>query len=352
MSSAGFASIGAVVAVRKRLRRRYAFVVLGLVLASLAATSLCLAVGDYPLPLADVIRSLLAPLGGTADPANDFIVLGVRLPRVAAGLLSGAAFGLSGVIFQTVLRNPLASPDIVGITTGASAAAVAAIILLKWTGLALALSACGGAIVIALLIYALAWRDGVTPYRLVLIGIGMAAIAGAVISYLFTRARIMEVQEALSWLTGSLNGATFEGLAPLGAAMLVLVPLAALLARPLQALQLGDDAAVALGARVELSRLGLILVAVLLAAFATAAVGPVSFVAFASGPIARRLLGPSGNALLPSALAGGLVTIAADFVAQHMLGRNQLPVGVVTGALGAVFLIYLLAAAHRSGRGG
>lgn len=348
----GFAPVGAVVAVRRRLQRRYGVVVLVLAALSFAVVCVSLSVGDYPLPLADVVRSLFSPVTGAADPANDFIVLGVRLPRVVAGLLAGGAFGLSGVIFQTVLRNPLASPDILGITTGASATAVLAIIVFKWSGLAVAFSACGGAILIALLIYGLAWRNGVTPYRMVLIGIGMSALAGAIVSYLFTRARIMEVQQALNWLTGSLNGASFEGLAPLAMALVVLIPLAAILSRPLQTLQLGDDAATALGTRVEFSRLGLILVAVLLAAFATAAVGPVAFVAFIAGPIARRLLGPSGGALAPAALVGGLVTNASDFVAQHMLGRNQLPVGVVTGALGAVFLIYLLAAAHRSGRGG
>jgi iron complex transport system permease protein len=352
MSSAGFAPVNAVIAARRRLRQRYGLVVLGLIILGLALMALTMSVGDYPLPVADVLRSLLSPFTGNSDSANDFIVLGVRLPRVLAGLLAGGAFGLSGVIFQTVLRNPLASPDIVGITLGASAAAVAAIILFKWSGVPVALCACGGAVVIALLIYGLSWRNGVTPYRLVLVGIGMSAIAGAVISYLFTRARIMEVQEALAWLTGSLNGSTFDSIAPLAVALVVLAPLAAWLSRSLQTLQLGDDAATALGTSVEYSRLGLIIVAVLLAAFATAAVGPVSFVAFVAGPIARRLLGPSGNALVPAFLVGGIVTIGGDFIAQHMLGRNQLPVGVVTGALGAVFLIYLLAAAHRSGRGG
>ncbi len=352
MSAAGFMATGEVAAVHKRLRKRYGVVVLALATVVLALMALSMSVGDYPLPVAEVVRSLLSPLIGSTDSANDFIVLGVRLPRVMAGLLAGGAFGLSGVIFQTVLRNPLASPDIVGITLGASAVAVAAIILFKWSGVAVALCACGGAVVTALLIYGLSWRNGVTPYRLVLVGIGMSAIAGAVISYLFTRARIMEVQEALAWLTGSLNGATFDELAPLAVALVVLVPLATWLSRALQVLQLGDDAATALGTRVEHARLGLIIVAVLLAAFATAAVGPVSFVAFVAGPIARRLLGPSGHALLPAFLVGGIVTIGADFIAQHMLGRNQLPVGVVTGALGAVFLIYLLAAAHRSGRGG
>jgi iron complex transport system permease protein len=352
MSAVAFAPVGEVVAARRRLGRRYRLVVAGLALILLCLAVLALGIGDYPLPADEVIRSLLSPFTGNTDRAGDFIVLGVRLPRLVAGILAGAAFGLSGVIFQTILRNPLASPDIVGITMGASAAAVAAIILLKWSGIALAASACAGAILAAALIYGLAWNNGVTPYRMVLIGIGISAMGGAIVSYLFTRARLMEVQEALAWLTGSLNGATFAAIAPLALGMLVLIPMAWFLSRSLRTLQLGDDTATALGTRVEFSRLGLILVAVLLAAFATSAVGPIAFVAFVAGPIARRLLGPSVGALLPAALVGSAVTVGADFIAQHMLGRNQLPVGVVTGALGAVFLVYLLAAAHRSGRGG
>ena len=205
---------------------------------------------------------------------------------------------------------------------------------------------------IAALIYGLSWRGGVTPYRLVLVGIGMAAIAAALTSYLFTRARIFEVQQALAWLTGSLNGASFETLGPLAVGLAVLTPLAMGLYRPLASLELGDDAAKALGTRVEVTRLGTLLVAVILAAFATSTVGPISFVAFAAGPVAKRLLGPAGHALLPAALVGAAVTIGADLIAQHALGRNQLPAGVVTGAIGALFLIYLLAAANRSGRGG
>lgn len=336
---------------RKRAARWWVVVgVLAVLLLGLAATAL--AVGDYPLPVGEVVGSLLSPFTGVTEQASDFIVLGVRLPRLVTGLLVGAALGLSGVIFQTVLRNPLASPDIVGITTGASSAAVVAILMFHLSGLAVALSATGGAVAIAALIYGLSWRGGVTPYRLVLVGIGMSAIAAAVTSYLFTRARINEVQQALAWLTGSLNGASFERLWPLALGLVVLAPLAAVLYRPLASLELGDDAAKALGTRVEVTRLGTLLVGVCLAAFATATVGPVAFVAFASGPIARRMLGPAGNPLLPAAMVGAAVTIGADLIAQHALGRNQLPAGVVTGAIGAVFLIYLLAAANRSGRGG
>ncbi len=347
-----FAPAATVAAARRGLRRRHRLVTVGLALLVLALIVVALTVGDYPLPVGDVVTSLLSPFTGATDAANDFIVLGVRLPRAITGLLAGAALGLSGVIFQTVLRNPLASPDIVGITTGASSAAVIAIIVFNASGLVVAASATGGAILIAAVIYALSWRGGVTPYRLVLVGIGMAAIASAITSYLFTRARIFEVQQAMAWLTGRLNGATFDSLGPLLLGLLVLGPLAAVLYRPLASLELGDDAARALGTRVEVTRLGTLLVAVVLAAFATATVGPIAFVAFAAGPVARRLLGPAGNALLPSALVGAAVTIGADLIAQHAIGRTQLPAGVVTGAIGALFLIYLLAAANRSGRGG
>jgi len=350
--SVQFAPATRVMAARRKLEARWWAVMVGLAAIVLALMALALTIGDYPLPVGDVVRSLLSPFTGMAEPASDFIVLGVRLPRAVTGLLAGAAFGLSGVIFQTVLRNPLASPDIVGITTGASTAAVAAIIIFHVSGFAVAVSATGGAVLIAALIYGLSWRGGVTPYRLVLVGIGMSAIAVAATSYLFTRARIFEVQQALAWLTGSLNGASFDSLGPLALGVLVLGPLAMVLYRPLASLELGDDTAKALGTRIEVTRVGTLLVAVILAAFATATVGPISFVAFAAGPVAKRLLGPAGNALLPSALVGAAVTIGADLIAQHALGRNQLPAGVVTGAIGALFLIYLLAAANRSGRGG
>lgn len=338
-------------AVRVRLSRRRNLVLAGLAVVVVLVFTAAMLLGDYPLAPGEVLTALLAPIAGSVDPSAEFIVLGVRLPRAVGAILTGAAFGLSGAVFQTVLRNPLASPDIIGITTGASAAAVVAILMFKWTGVPVALSACLGAVSVAALIYGLAWRGGITPYRLVLIGIGTAAIGGAVISYLFTRARVNDVQRALAWLAGSLNGATFEALLPLAAALVVLLPVLFALSLPLRSLELGDDTAKALGARVEFSRLGLLLVAVLLAALATSTVGPISFVAFLAGPIARRLLGPSSALLPAAAMTGAVLTLGADMIAQHGLGRNQLPVGVVTGALGAVFLIYLLITVNRAGRG-
>lgn len=335
---------------RRRLDRRSLAVAAGLALVLLLAFALSLLLGDFVLAPDAVLGSLFSPLTGLATPGADFIVLGVRLPRALLALLSGAAFGLSGAIFQMLLRNPLASPDIIGISSGASAAAVFCIIVLGWSGLPLSLGALAGALFTALAIYFLAWRDGLSPFRVVLVGIAVAAILVAVISYLFTRARIFEVQQAMGWLVGSLNGAAYGRIVPLALTMLVLVPAALLLGRALALLPLGDDAARGLGLAVEPVRLGLLAVAVALCAFATAAVGPVSFVAFVAGPIARRLLGTGRIGLVPAALVGALVMLGADLIAQHGLPDTQLPVGVVTGLFGAAFLIWLLVDAGRAGR--
>jgi len=337
-------------AVRSGQAARRLYIALALLLALCGAFALSLYLGDYPVPVDGVIRALLSPLTGALDKGVDFIVLQVRLPRAVLAILSGAAFGLSGIIFQTLLRNPLASPDIIGIAHGASAAAVFCIIVLHWSGLPVSLGAFGGALLTALAIYLLAWRDGVTAYRVVLIGIGMAAMLAAVISYLFTQARLADVQEAMAWLVGSLNAAKPVDSLVLGGAMAGLVALLAGLVRGVDALELGDDAGRALGARVEATRLGLMLAAVGLAAFATAATGPVGFVAFVSGPIARSLLKGAGRGFFHAALVGALVMIVSDMVAQHALPAMQLPVGVVTGAFGAVFLLGLLVVSGRSGR--
>ena len=335
---------------RSRAAARRHAVAGGLVAALVLAFAAALYLGDYPVPLDGVIRSLFSPLTGLTDRGIDFIVLQVRLPRAILALLSGAAFALAGIIFQTLLRNPLASPDIIGIAHGASAAAVFSIIILGWSGLSVSLGAFGGAVLTALAIYLLAWRNGVTAYRVVLIGIGMAAMLAAIISYLFTRARLNEVQQAMAWLVGSLNASRPGDIVVLGGAMLVLVPAMIALLRGLDAMELGDDTARALGARVEINRLGLMLVAVGFAAFATAAVGPVGFVAFVSGPLARALLKGAGRGFLHASLVGALVMLVSDLLAQHLLPNTQLPVGVVTGACGALFLLWLLMASGRSGR--
>ena len=346
----GMTDVSRIVAIRHAAAGRRNAAAAGLFAALLVAFALAMYLGDYPVPVPAIIQSLLSPITGLADRGVDFIVLQVRLPRAILAVLAGAAFGLAGIIFQTLLRNPLASPDIIGIAHGASTAAVFCIIILGWSGLSVSLGAFGGAVVTAIAIYLLAWRNGVTAFRVVLVGIGMSAVLVSIISYLFTRARLVEVQQAMAWLVGSLNASRPGDSLVLGGAMLVLVPLMVILLRGLDALELGDDTAHSLGARVEVTRLGLMLVAVGFAGFATAATGPVGFVALVSGPLARNLLKGAGRGFLHAALVGALVMLVSDLVAQHALPSTQLPVGVVTGACGAVFLLWMLVASGRSGR--
>ncbi|MBK1786670.1 iron chelate uptake ABC transporter family permease subunit [Prauserella sp. ASG 168] len=333
---------------RLRERARVGSVTTALAIAALAAFLAALSYGDFSISLPD----LLASLTGQGLPTVDYVVHRLRLPRAVTGLLVGIAFGLAGVLFQRLLRNPLASPDVIGVTSGASASAVLSILLFGASGAALSGSALAGALLTAALIYTLAWQRGISGYRLVLIGIGISAGLSSLVSFLMTRADLSAAEQALVWLTGSLYLSSWDTVVPLTACLAVLVPAALVLARALPRLQLGDDTARGLGLPVERSRLGLLVVAVCLAGVATAAAGPVAFVAFVSGPIAARLIGGARPAVVPAALVGALVTLVSDFVAQHLLGGHQFPVGVVTGAVGAPYLLWLLAMTNRAGRGG
>ncbi|MFE4059559.1 FecCD family ABC transporter permease [Streptomyces sp. NPDC059096] len=342
------AAVADVVRTRRSGRTRSVVVCGALGAAVLAALCVSLAVGDLFVPLDEVV----ATLAGGGNGGARFVILELRLPRALIGLLVGAAFGLSGAVFQTLLRNPLASPDVIGISSGAGAAGVLASVAFGASGYALSASALLGALATATAIYLLAWRGGVAGYRLVLVGIGIGAALSSMISHLLTSSNVAEAQSALAWLTGSLNGRSWDQLWPLVVALAVLVPPTFLAALPLRTLQLGDETAVGLGTRVERARLALLFCAVALAGVATAAAGPVSFVAFVSAPIARRLLPRRGAALLPAALTGALIVLVADFAAQHLLSSTQFPVGVVTGVIGAPYLLWLLARANRAGRGG
>jgi iron complex transport system permease protein len=299
--------------------------------------------GDHVVPLGDV----LAVLTGGGDPLQRLVVLELRLPRALTGALVGAALGLSGAITQSVTRNPLASPDVLGISAGAGAAAVAVIVLgggtvagtAQWVGLPLA--ALAGGLLTALAGYLLAWRDGVDGYRLVLIGIAIAALGTATTAWLLTRARITDAAQAFAWLTGSLNGRDWHHVVPVAAALLVCAVAAAPLARTLDALRFDDDTVRALGVRAEVGRAGLVTVAVALAAVATAAAGPVTFVALVAPQIALRLVRSSAPPLALAALLGAVLLVACDLVSRTVL-PVELPVGVVTAAVGAPYLLLLL----------
>ena len=315
--------------------------------------------GSYTVTIPDFFTIVANHLtGGPRMPGASFIVMESKLPRAVIGALIGIAFGLAGALFQTMLRNPLASPDVIGISSGASAAAVVAIVVFGAAGAAVSGAALAGALAVAALIHAISSggkrrgtgdRGSAAGNRLVLAGVGIAAALQAVVSFLMTRADIRTAADALVWLNGSLNSADWDRAGILFLALAVLVPAVAFVAGPLRILELGDDAAAGLGVRVNTARLVLVFVAVSLAAVATAAAGPVSFVAFLAGPIARRL---TGKASLPaSALVGALIVLAADYFAANLapllLDGTVLPVGVITGALGAPFLLWLLVTANR-----
>ncbi len=305
-------------------------------------------VGSFPVTPWEVIASTFR-LG--SDPSVDFVVRDLRLPVATTALAVGLAMGVSGLVFQKLLANPLASPDFVGISSGAGLAAVGSIILLNVSAMFVSVAALGGALVAALLIYLLAWRDGITGYRFILIGIGVSELMVALTGYLIARADIFEAREAMTWLVGSVGNAGPTQLRILLVALAVLLPLTLVLNRHLDVLELGDDAAKALGANVERMRLVLLAVAVVLVALATAAAGPLPFVALIAGPIAVRLIGANGSGLVAAAFVGALIVLVADLVAQHVV-PVELPTGVVTGAIGAPYLIWLLATVNREGRGG
>ncbi|TBN56832.1 iron ABC transporter permease [Glaciihabitans arcticus] len=328
-------------AARTVRRSRARLVIAVLLLCVLAVAAVSLAVGAYTVSIPD----LLATLVGQGGAKNEFIVLRLRLPRMTMAVLAGLAFGLAGALFQSLLGNPLASPDLIGITSGASVSAVFAILVLGLSGFAVSGFAFVGALVVATAIYLLSWRSGIAGYRFVLVGIGIAFMAQAALGYLLTRADVRDAQGALVWMVGSLSGTQWIEVAVAAISIGVLVPAVSLLAPKLRMLQLGDETARGLGVRVDLSRVLLLGVAVALAASATAAVGPIAFVAFVSGPIARRLV--PGTSLVPSALIGILLVLTADFASQHLLpGGVQVPVGIITGAIGAPYLLWLLASSR------
>lgn len=328
---------------RRRVRRRSA-VTAGLAAAAAGLAVASLMLGDFRLSAGEV----LAALAGSDEPPARFVVIELRLPRLLLGALVGVAFGLAGALFQAVLRNPLASPDVIGISQGASAGAVAALVLGGLTGAAVSGAALGGGAAVGLVLYLVAWRQGMTGHRFVLSGIGVSYVCSSAIGYLLTRSEVQQAQVALQWMTGSTAQADWELVRRLAVSLAVLVPLVLALGRGLDLLLLGDEQAGSLGIRPEVVRACVIAVGVALACVATAAAGPVAFVAFTAPPIARRLLGDGSPGLVPSALVGVVLVTGADVVAQHLLpGDMTVPVGVVTGVVGGPYLIWLMASGRR-----
>lgn len=328
-------------------RRRYRLLALSLILvaSTIILWWLEVATGDTwytPSEIWGVIR-------GDNVPGASFAVGELRLPRAIVALLVGLALGMAGRTSQTLLRNDLASPDIIGITSGASASAVIAILVCGWSGLAVNAIALISGLAVALLIFALAGKGGAQSGRLILIGIGFSAIAMSITHYAILRANIYKISDALRWLSGSLSRADWDQVPILILSVSVLGCVLLFHEHSLRALRLGDEAAVGLGVPVKRTRLVVLLCVVGLSSFAAAATGPIAFVAFLAGPVTARLAGPQDNTLLaPSALMGAVLVLGADLLGQHAF-PTVLPVAVVTGIVGAPYLLLSLLRMNKSG---
>lgn len=326
-------------AVRSSAVRRE-FLVLGVVLVLLVALVLVgLGVGEIPLSPVQVAGALV----GHGDTVSDFVIGQLRGPRVFGAILVGASLAVAGGIVQSVVRNPIASPDVIGITSGASASGLTAIVLFGASGGTLFSVVLVGALVVSLVIAGLAWRRGITGNRVVLVGIGVAAICLSITGWMLTSGTVTQAGTALLWLSGSLNAVDRNLVGVLAIAFVVLMALALLQSPRLTVLTLGDEVASGLGLRPNRAKVLLLLTAVCLTAAAVATAGPVSFVALMAAPIARRLVGGGRVALGPTAAVGAAITLASDLIAQFAIPGNALPVGVVTGVIGAPYLLWLLA---------
>ncbi|MEV5571357.1 iron chelate uptake ABC transporter family permease subunit [Spirillospora sp. NPDC052269] len=323
-------------------------VLVAVVFAAVAVVVSVVAIGggDYPMGFGEVVRALL----GRGDASTDFIVNGLRLPRAATALAVGAALGLAGALFQSLSRNPLGSPDLLGFTQGSATGVLVATVLAGGSGLGLAVGAVTGGVLTGVLIVLLVGRNGAHGQRLVLVGIGVAAILTGVNGYLLTKAEITDAARAVLWLTGSLDGRDWTQATPLLVMLAIAVVATASCGRALRTLELGDEAARALGAPVDRVRGVLLAVAVLLASLAAAAAGPVSFVALTAPQLARHLTRAPGPNALPAACLGAALLAAADLAGQRLVPGHQLPVGVVTGLLGGGYLIWLLTTERKAGR--
>ena len=316
---------------------------------SLIAIVLCICImmllyGNTNYSLDVVIRVLR----GENIQGATFAIATLRLPRMLSGLLVGIAFGIAGNTFQTMLRNPLASPDIIGVTSGSSVAAVFCILVLGLSGPAISIISVISGLLVSMLIYLLSKDISFSGSRLILIGIGIQAMLQAAISFLLLKASQYDVPGAMRWLSGSLNGMTMKGIPTLFIVVMVFGIISLLFTKYLQVLELGDEFATTLGIRLNLVRIILILSAVFLIAFATSTTGPIAFVAFLAGPIASKIVGRGSSNVLASGLVGALLVLSSDMIGQYVFS-TRFPVGVITGILGAPYMLFLLICINRRG---
>ncbi|MFE9664781.1 MULTISPECIES: FecCD family ABC transporter permease [unclassified Streptomyces] len=318
--------------------RRLATICAALVAGMLALLSASVLLGGIGrIDTADVLPAAFGLRTGLAD----YVIFQNRVPRALAAMLSGALFGLSGVLYQRLVRNPLATPDIVGISAGAGAGATTVLLFAPTLPYGAPLAAIAGSFLVVGLVHLLSWRGGIDTYRLVLVGIGLSGVCTAYTNYLFTVADQHSIAVALRWLVGSVNDVTWDGVGTLAAALVGCVLCAALLSRPLYAMDLGDGLATGLGTRVSWARVAALLLGAAAAALATSVVGPIGFVSLISGPLAVRLVG-ADRSLGLAPLVGAVIVLAADVLARNAPLISPVPTGALTALIGAPYFVWLI----------
>ncbi|BBY64824.1 FecCD family ABC transporter permease [Mycolicibacterium helvum] len=316
--------------------------------SALGACALALAVyavgvGQYPVSVTQVI----AILTGHDDSFASVLVLQWRMPRILLALLIGVALGLSGAIFQALTRNPLGSPDVIGFDFGAYTGALIAIAVFGGGYAAIASSAVIGGLATAVVVYLLSYKNGLAGFRLIIVGIAVSAVLSSVSQWIILKIKLHQAVTAAIWQQGSLNGLEWAQVYPMAGVLVVAVALLSVVGPQLPILELGDDAAGALGVRPERVRLAYFGIGVLLIAIAAATAGPISFVALAAPQLARRLTGAPGVGLISAGAMGAVLLLSSDVIALKIFAPTELPVGAVTVTLGGLYLIYLLIAQAR-----
>jgi iron complex transport system permease protein len=324
-------------------KKKYLIVVMFLIMIIAALMYIGLSYGKTIYSFSHIYNVLFH-----GETEGAFVITTLRLPRVIIGLLAGICFGLAGNIFQKLLRNPLASPDMIGISTGASVAAVFAILILQLSGLIVSLIAIIFGMLISLLIVLLSYHHGYSNNRLILIGIGMRAMLSAMISWMLIRTSEYDVGNALRWLSGSLNTVNMNDAFSLLIVTIIACVLIAIMNNGLSVMGLGEELPVSLGVNTKTLRISLVIVGLMLVAFATSITGPIASVSFLSGPIAGRILRNGKNNMAATACIGAILVLASDLIAQYGLS-SRYPVGVVTGMLGAPYLLYLIFMMNKKG---
>ncbi|WP_042189820.1 iron ABC transporter permease [Paenibacillus sp. FSL H7-0737] len=325
---------------KARIAKHSFLLFLGLTCIVAALSLLSLSVGGVSVPLKEVLASLT----GRNAEASNLIIMQFRLPRIAAAILIGAALAVAGALLQGVIRNPLASPDLLGVTGGASVAVVAFMTFV--TGYSIhwvPFIAIGGALVATTINYVFAWKKGVSPFRLVLIGIGISTAMGALTTFLLISGPAYLAAQVLNWMTGSIYGTNWSYIEVLWPWVAVFIPLSLLLAKELNVQSLGEDVARGLGSRLQLSRMILLFYSVALAGAAVGVAGTISFIGLMAPHIARMLVGNSYKLIIPvSALIGAIILLLADLAGRMLFQPLDVPAGVFTAGIGAPFFMYLL----------